>query len=128
MAEIFIHHISLIVSNITKSIKFYNEFLNLEIDNSRPELSCDGLWFKIGNQQIHLLQVPNPDNIKNRPPHGGNDRHVALMVDNLEPFILRLKTLEIPFHMSKSGRPALFCRDPDGNTFELIELDKLDRE
>mgnify|MGYP001384544328 CR=1 FL=1 len=121
MTEIFLHHISLIVSDVNKSLNFYSNFLNLEIDKTRPKLSCDGVWFKIGKQQIHLLQVPNPDNSENRPIHGGSDRHIAFKVKKLNLFIARLNALKIPFQMSKSGRSALFCRDPDGNTFELIE-------
>ena len=55
-----------------------------------------------------------------RPTHGGRDRHVALAVSNLENLIERLNSAGMSFTLSQSGRPALFCRDPDQNALEFI--------
>lgn len=79
-----------------------------------------GAWLWVGKQQIHLLCVPNPDPIINRPVHGGRDRHVAIGVSDFEKLVNTLKENNISFTLSKSGRSALFCRDPDGNTLEFI--------
>ncbi len=80
-----------------------------------------GAWLQIGEQQIHLLEVPNPDPVEGRPEHGGRDRHVALSVDNLAEIEQKLQQQGFSFTRSKSGRAAIFCRDPDGNGVELIE-------
>ena len=56
-----------------------------------------------------------------RPEHGGRDRHLALMVVKLAKVRDNLDQAGVTYTMSKSGRPALFCRDPDGNTLEIIE-------
>jgi len=32
----------------------------------------------------------------------------------------RLDAAGVPYVASRSGRPVVFCADPDGNTFELI--------
>ncbi|MDV3243488.1 MAG: glyoxalase [Methylocaldum sp.] len=85
-------------------------------------MPSDGVWYEIGAQQIHLLQVPNPDAGAERPEHGGLDRHVALNVADLAAIKRDLEQAGVSYSVSKSGRPALFCRDPDNNTFELIEL------
>jgi glyoxylase I family protein len=39
----------------------------------------------------------------------------------LEPIQDALNKAGIIYTMSLSGRRALFCRDPDGNTIEIIE-------
>jgi glyoxylase I family protein len=88
---------------------------------SRVELPYPGAWLSVGEQQIHLLELPNPDPLSSRPQHGGRDRHVAIHVRNLDRIVSSLTKADVEFTMSKSGRRALFCRDPDGNTLELIE-------
>lgn len=71
--------------------------------------------------QIHLMELPNPDPVDGRPEHGGRDRHVAFTIADLQPLKGRLDGAGVTYTMSKSGRAALFCRDLDGNAFEVIE-------
>jgi glyoxylase I family protein len=114
-------HASVIVSDVEQALAFYCDMLNMEIDPNRPELGYPGAWINIGaHQQIHLLQVDNPDPTDNRPPHGGRDRHTALGIDSITPLLEKLDAHHVPYTLSKSGRQALFCRDPDGNTLEFI--------
>ena len=117
-------HASFIVSDLDQSVVFYRDVLGLQLDSSRPDMAFPGAWFNIGDsvQQIHLLQLANPDPVEGRPEHGGRDRHVAFAVDELELLIKALEERNIAFTRSKSGRKALFCRDPDGNALEFIEL------
>ena len=116
-----IDHCSLIVSNTIEALEFYRVILGLELDESRPDLGYPGAWLKVGNSQIHLLEVPNPDSVDDRPEHGGRDHHVALQVSVLDIIVQRLDEAGITYSMSKSGRKALFCRDSDGNAIELLE-------
>ena len=116
-----IDHCSLIVANTGKALEFYKGILGLKVDESRPDLGYPGAWLQVGNSQIHLLEVPNPDSVENRPEHGGRDHHVALQVKNLNILIQRLEAAKIDYSKSKSGRAALFCRDLDGNAVELVE-------
>ena len=117
-----IHHVSLVVADTARSVAFYREVLGLELDNSRPDLSLGGAWLTVGALQIHLLEVPNPDPVADRPEHGGRDRHVAFTVRDLDSYRARLEQRGTPYTLSKSGRRALFCRDPDGNACELVEI------
>jgi glyoxylase I family protein len=87
----------------------------------RPDLAFPGAWLDLGAQQIHLLELPNPDPVTGRPAHGGRDRHVALLLNDLDALVQRLDAADIGYTLSRSGRRALFCRDPDGNAVELIE-------
>lgn len=88
----------------------------------RAELPYAGAWLGVGEQQIHLLELPNPDPQSGRPQHGGRDRHIAVSVNNLSTIITALEEADIDYSKSRSGRPALFCRDPDGNAIEIIEV------
>ncbi len=122
MPEILLHHVSLLVADVARSLDFYTRLLGLEVDSSRPTMSFEGAWLKVGTQQLHLLQLANPDPVEGRPEHGGRDRHTAFQVTQLDPFVQRLQAADIAFTLSKSGRRALFCRDPDGNACELVEI------
>ncbi|BAO44544.1 conserved hypothetical protein [Thiolapillus brandeum] len=110
----------MIIADSLAAREFYQGVLGLEVVN-RPELGFPGLWLSIGEQQIHLLELPNPDSATGRPEHGGRDRHLAMTVDDLDSLAERLEECGISCTRSKSGRKALFCRDPDGNGLEFIE-------
>ncbi|HEB59057.1 MAG TPA: glyoxalase [Gammaproteobacteria bacterium] len=114
-------HVSYLVADLPRACHFYADVLGLRPDDSRPELGFPGAWFHLGEQQLHLLRLDNPDPVTGRPTHGGWDRHVALAVDSLDELVVRLDAAGIVYTTSRSGRRALFCRDPDGNTLEFIE-------
>ncbi|MBU1191987.1 MAG: VOC family protein [Gammaproteobacteria bacterium] len=117
-----IHHASILVADTQRALCFYCDLLGLTRDNSRPDLGYPGAWLSVGDQQIHLLELPNPDPTQGRPTHGGRDRHLALTVDDLDVLARTLENAGIAYTRSRSGRRALFFRDPDGNALELIEL------
>jgi len=121
MALLRIHHASLIVADTARALRFYCDLLGLHADFTRPDLGYPGAWLQIGTEQIHLLELPNPDPVEGRPAHGGRDRHLAVLVDDLEALAHALESAGVAFTRSRSGRRALFCRDPDGNALELIE-------
>ncbi len=114
-----LHHVSLLVANTARALAFYRGILGLS-EAPRPDLGFPGAWLDVGGQQIHLLELANPDPVTGRPDHGGRDRHVALTCPELDTLIARLEAAGIPYTRSRSGRAALFCRDPDGNAVELI--------
>jgi len=119
-----IHHGSFLIADLPRSLVFYRNVLWLQINHNRPQMSFDGAWLNIGSdQQIHLLQLSNPDPVENRPQHGGRDRHLALHVVSVDEIKQRLQQHDIEFTLSKSGRAALFCRDPDGNALEFIQIE-----
>ena len=118
-------HSTILVADLSQSIEFYEGLLGLEADTARPDLGYPGKWYSLGKQQIHLMQLNNPDKNDNhqlvRPEHVGRDRHIAVEVDSVENLAKLLESKNIFFTMSQSGRRALFCRDPDDNGLEFVE-------
>jgi glyoxylase I family protein len=116
-----LHHVSVLVRDTQRALAFYRDLLGLPQDDSRPPLGFPGAWLQVGDQQIHLIEIP--EHIPQGPvvAHGGRDRHFALLVAELEPVRARLAAGGVDYTLSRSGRPALFCRDPDGNAIELME-------
>jgi glyoxylase I family protein len=122
MAENFsLLHASLLVADLARARAFYEGILGLEPSSARPVMSFEGVWYDLGWGQIHLINLPNPDPVAGRPEHGGRDRHTALGVSDWEALKARLDAAGVPHTLSRSGRRALFVRDPDGNALELME-------
>ncbi|NOU00694.1 MAG: glyoxalase [Gallionella sp.] len=117
-------HATFLTSDLTRARAFYEGVLGLKINQSRPTMSFDGVWYDVGvNQQIHLMALPDPEVGLQRPAHGGRDRHVALAVSDMTKLIGRLNQAGVIYTLSMSGRSALFCRDPDHNALEFIAMD-----
>lgn len=118
-----IAHASFLVADLERSLIFYCDLLQIPQNMKRPNFPFDGAWLDISDsgQQLHLMQLPNPDSTEGRPEHGGKDKHVALVVDNLDTLAERLESAGVNLSRSKSGRAAFFCRDPDGNALEFSE-------
>ena len=71
--------------------------------------------------QIHLLELAAPGVQDSLPEHAGRDHHLALDIADLNAARAALAAAGIDYTLSRSGRRALFCRDPDGNGIELVE-------
>lgn len=116
-------HVSLLVSDLDRARAFYEGLLGLEPSPERPAMSFDGVWYDVGGAQIHLICLPDPAQGVARPEHGGRDHHVALAVREWFAFRQRLDDAGLAYTLSRSGRAALFIRDPDGNALELVQAD-----
>ena len=134
-----LHHASVIVADLKRSLVFYRDLLGMRLDPARPDIGFNGAWLTVGSQQIHLLELSNPDvqdaqvpraqgcagaayPVSGRPAHGGRDRHFALTIRSLDALRQALDAAGVAYTLSLSGRRALFCRDPDGNALEFIEV------
>ncbi len=116
-------HAGLLVSDLARAKAFYESVLGLRPYPNRPDLPYPGEWYDLGGgQQLHLMALANPDAGSVRPEHGGRDRHIALAVANMDALKSRLDAAGVKYTVSKSGRAALFCRDPDANTLEFVEV------
>jgi glyoxylase I family protein len=117
-----INHVSLLVADTRRSLEFYHVLLGLPVDASRPELDYPGAWLQVGAGQIHLLELLESGQSHQSRKHGGRGHHLAMDVASLDEVVQALESAGIEYTRSRSGRKALFCRDPDGNALELVEL------
>jgi len=118
-----IAHASLLVADLDISLRFYRDVLGMALDDARPDLGYPGAWLWADEQQVHLLQLPNPDPRDGRPANGGRDRHIAFNVGDIPALRTALDQAGIGYTLSRSGRNALFCRDPDGNALEFVQAE-----
>ncbi|MEG4343612.1 VOC family protein [Microcoleus sp. A003_D6] len=112
-------HAALLISNLEKSQHFYSSVLGMQkVDR---ELKFPGIWYQVGNFQIHLIIAATiiPDAVDYDKL--GRNRHLAFSVANLEAAKQQLIAHNCQIQMSASGRSALFTQDPDGNIIELSE-------
>ncbi len=120
-------HSTILVSDLSRATDFYEGLLGFQADPMRPDMGFAGKWYNLGEQQIHLMELAAPEAIthirENLAEHAGRDRHIAMQVDSVENLAMLLKRSDIPFTRSKSGRNALFCRDPDGNGLEFVQVE-----
>ncbi|XP_031487324.1 glyoxylase I 4 [Nymphaea colorata] len=120
-----IHHVGILCENLERSLDFYQNLLGLEINEARPDdkLPYRGAWLWVGSEMIHLMELPNPDPTTGRPEHGGRDRHACLSIRDVSRLKEIFDKAGIPYTLSRSGRPAIFARDPDGNALEFVQAD-----
>lgn len=110
-----IDHVSVLVTDLGRSRQFYRDVLGLKEIAKPRTFDFRVLWFDLGNQQLHLLQKPQPDT---RSP-----RHFALRVRDAgqarryfhQHGIATEETTPIP------GADRFFLADPDGNRIEVIQ-------
>ncbi|CAM8904170.1 unnamed protein product [Rhodiola kirilowii] len=119
------HHVGILCANLERSLDFYQNLLGLKINEARPhdKLPYRGAWLWVGSEMIHLMELPNPDPLSGRPEHGGRDRHACIAIRD----VLKLKAIfdksGHPYTLSRSGRPAIFTRDPDANALEFTQVE-----
>jgi glyoxylase I family protein len=87
------------------------------------DLNYPGVWYQIGNLQIHLIEDLNyQSNMAIDLFKSTRNPHIALGVRDLETAKHQLLAANHIVKMSNSGRLALFTQDPDGNTIELTQV------
>lgn len=112
-------HMAILVSDLDKAEHFYSRVLGLTpIDR---QLKFPGIWYQIGDYQLHLMIQPDVEITRWDGQKWGRNAHMAFAVDSLEEVKQQLTAYGCKFQLSSSGRSALFTADPDGNIIELQE-------
>ncbi|MEM9265275.1 MAG: VOC family protein [Cyanobacteria bacterium P01_F01_bin.13] len=121
-----IHHIAIICSNYERSKQFYVDLLgaNIICETWREQRQSYKLDLRLGSAQIEMFSFPEPPPRLTRPEACGL-RHLAMVVDKLEPNIAHLKSHNIPVEPIRldelTGKRFAFFQDPDGLPLELYE-------
>ena len=113
-------HTAMLVSDLNASKHFYSVVLGLQ-EVERP-LNFPGLWYQIGDYQIHLIVDPSTPHGLHNPQKWGRNRHLAVAIADLNATKAHINTHGWDMQDSASGRPAIFVQDPDGNVIELLQV------
>ena len=114
-------HVAVLVSDLAKAEYFYGSVLRLpKVERS---LRFPGSWYQIGSFQIHLIVTEGLNQSLQNPEKWGRNPHMAFAVADIAATKEQLMSQGFPVQMSRSGRPALFTQDPDGNVIELNQAE-----
>jgi catechol 2,3-dioxygenase-like lactoylglutathione lyase family enzyme len=132
-----LHHVSLPVTDIERSRRFYREIVGLH-EIERPPFDFPGAWFAVGaGQQLHLI-VGEESTFRAGKSIDSRDIHFAVRVgsyaeakaflesngystDAADDDAMKLRASPKP----TAGFPQLYILDPDRNVIE-INAEKLD--
>ena len=112
MAKHSLDHASICVRDVARSRGFYEGTLGLT-PVERPEFGFPGMWYGLGEGQLHLIQREGPTAATIDP----TSPHFAIRVDDLDAVRRQLEQAGV--EILDFGGQQLWVRDPDGNTVEL---------
>jgi len=110
-----IDHVSVIITDVARSRRFYNDVLGLREIPKPKTFDFVALWFDLGGgQTLHLLKKPQPDT---RSP-----RHFALGVPDARAAREHFRRHGVPTEETTviAGCDRFFVYDPDVNRIEVI--------
>ncbi|MFA7658430.1 MAG: VOC family protein [Candidatus Gastranaerophilaceae bacterium] len=119
-------HTMIRVKDIQKSLKFYEELLDLKVTKEKRLDDCN-LYFLSDNEGYTQIELTyNDETPENGYEVGTGFGHFAFEVKSLEEFSKKLHGLGYeylyePFRLSAVGSTIAFIKDPDGYEIELIE-------
>ena len=115
------HHYSFTVSDLERSKAFYGDVLGLE-EVERPDFGIPGVWYGVGETQIHLIGKPEGvDTGSPSPKLTPIANHSAFQIEDYDAAVERLRECGAEFVELSREVGQIFVRDPDGNIIELIQ-------
>jgi catechol 2,3-dioxygenase-like lactoylglutathione lyase family enzyme len=125
-----LQHCGLVVADLERSRRFYAEALGLEEVPRPPNFTFAGAWFRVGEDEIHLLAEADTTGSAGTGDPGssaafGLAHHLAFEVDDLDAACARLEEAGVPLTGGPmprgDGVTQVFFRDPDGHLLELFQ-------
>lgn len=134
-----IRHTGIVVKNIKKMLAFYillgfqkqeefianKNFISKILKSNETELKV--IKLRLNNQGLELLKYKyNKSLSKNKYIWNYGITHIALEIDNIDNFYNifknKIKFLSKPILNPEKTAKVCFCRDPEGNYIEIVEL------
>jgi catechol 2,3-dioxygenase-like lactoylglutathione lyase family enzyme len=125
-----IQHAGLVVSDVDRSRRFYADVLGLEEIPRPPNFTFAGAWFRLGEDELHLLAEADTTGGAGQRDAGpgaayGLTHHLAFEVDDLDAACVRLAenglALEGGPMPRGDGVTQVFFLDPDGYVLEYFQ-------
>lgn len=138
----YLRHVGIVVTNLDKSLYFYRDLLGLEI--SKGPINEHGMYIdkllnlkkgyvttiklQIGDAFIELLYYhSHPREPKENEICQIGLTHIALTINNINELYTQLIRKGVKFNSAPQKSPdgyaiVAFCRDPDNNFIELVEV------
>jgi catechol 2,3-dioxygenase-like lactoylglutathione lyase family enzyme len=119
-------HVTLICADLEATRRFYVDFLGMT-QVPRPAFKFPGMWFQIGNMQIHATQQSSESG-KAGWAEGGKivsrGHHIAFAVDDVSDALKIVESHGVRIASRLQQRPdgfkQLYLYDPDGHVVELV--------
>jgi glyoxylase I family protein len=129
MARLVLHHVNVIVTDLPRSLAFYQKLFGLTM-MERPPFKSVGAWLACGALQVHLTFYP-PGSFRTGNVDGA-DCHFAFRTDDFDGVLATLTASgfredaaeDDPMRVmvrrnGPAGFPQLFLLDPDRNIIEI---------
>jgi catechol 2,3-dioxygenase-like lactoylglutathione lyase family enzyme len=133
------HHMGLTVSDLDRSVAFYEQFgfeVTARIEEEGREVEegvgVDGAKLRVAlleseNSRLELIQYVGPgDGPPPLPNNGTGAAHLCVEVADVDKAYEDLSAAGIDFFSEpithESGIRWVYCRDPDGITTELLQV------
>jgi len=116
-----IHHVHIFASDLSKSIRFYEDFFDGKVVSDMELAGARNVFMKVGNGRIHFYD--QPPKFSGR----GSIHHFGIQTDDIEGVVKKLKSNGVVF--TKGITDAGFWKyimvpAPDDILIELFEVDK----
>jgi catechol 2,3-dioxygenase-like lactoylglutathione lyase family enzyme len=122
-------HVTLVCANLEATRRFYVDLLGMT-PVTRPAFSFPGLWFQLGNMQIHATQQSPESGSAGWGDQGTKvvprGHHIAFAVANSFEAANSLQShgvrIASPLQVRPDGFQQVYLYDPDGHLVELVSL------
>ena len=110
-----IHHVSIVVTDLERSRRFYGQVLGLREIPRPATFDFVVVWYDLGAQHIHLVPRETAD--------APSARHFALQVEDAAAAREHFATFGVPTRETTPipGCDRFFVHDPDGNLIEIMQ-------
>lgn len=120
-------HVTIICADLEATRRFYVDVLGMA-EVSRPAFRFPGLWFQVGNVQIHATQESSETGNAGWGDQGGKvvsrGHHIAFAVEDVSKAleIVQVHGVRIASSLQKrpDGYKQVYLYDPDGHLVEIV--------
>jgi catechol 2,3-dioxygenase-like lactoylglutathione lyase family enzyme len=120
-------HVTIICADLEATRRFYVDMLGMT-EVSRPAFGFPGLWFQIGDVQIHATQESREAGKAGWGDQRGNvvsrGHHFAFAVDDVAEALEIAQThgvrIASPLQQRPDGFKQAYLYDPDGHVVEIV--------